>query len=368
MRIRFACLIGVAALSALGCGTASEEGSDDSVEGGEQGGAGGRGSQAGTGGRAESVAGSESGAGTAAFPGAGGTGTSGGNAPASTGGMPGSGASDIGGAAGGEDFGQAGDQGAAATDGSGGSYVDQPGQCIAPCELALGPSDNLPGKSAVVLYDFQSNTATLTSDAQTNATSQWVIGFSYESEADRGYGAWITGPWWFAFTDPLEYVEGTHSMKQDLEITSQVVNPSTNQILRVVYSFGVESVRIHAIGVPDCDAAASGACASPLDCVAVESGTLRTRAETCSASCNGGVECTATCVSEGAALSPACSTCYAEFLACATSGCPGVCPGTGDACMDCETEHDCHLGFMACSGLDYMPRGTLTWPPPPLAR
>jgi hypothetical protein len=358
MTFGFAFAIGVAALSALGCGTASEdrEGSDEAGEGGERDGSSGSSAQAGAGGRAGSATGTGSSGGSSSFAGTGGSGRAGSS------GAVGSAASETGGAAGSEDVGNAPQPRAG---GGGGEDADDPavGQCTVPCSLELGPSDNLPGKSAVVLYDFQSNTATLTSDAQANAASQWVIGFSYESDPTRGYSAWTTGPWWFAFTDPLEYVEGTHSMRQDLEITSQMVNPTTNQIVRVVYSFGQESVSVHAVVVPACDAAESGACASPSDCSAVDAGTVRARAETCSLACNGGVDCSASCVAEAASLSLGCSTCYAEFVACATSSCPNVCPGSGNGCMICETEHDCHLGFMACSGMDYMPRGTLTWPP-----
>jgi hypothetical protein len=68
-------------------------------------------------------------------------------------------------------------------------------------------------------------------------------------------------------------------------------------------------------------------------------------------------------VSAAEKLSAECSGCYADFLSCVSMGCATECPGQGgNACMTCETDHDCHSAFMACSGLDHMPRGTLTWP------
>jgi hypothetical protein len=239
------------------------------------------------------------------------------------------------------------------------------GQCVAPCELALGPADNLPGDSAVLVYDFETDTATVTSDPAVNAASDWVIGFSYEADPEHGYGSWSTGGWWFAFTEPLEYVEGTYSMRQDVEITSQMVNPLTDQILRVVYSFGDRTVRVHSAVVPDCDAATAGACASPADCKLVEEGMLRATAASCSGTCGGAADCVSGCVAEAESVSLGCSGCYADFLACVSAACPTECPGSGgNDCMTCETDAACHATFMACSGLDYMPRGTLTWPLP----
>jgi hypothetical protein len=359
MRIPFACSIAVAAFAALSCSSASKEqgGSDDDSGAGEENEASGgkASSAAGAGGRGGNGAGNGS---TAGFPGISGASTGAGGSLA-TGGNP-----SPPGAGGSEDAGNAGD-GAA----GGGGAAESPFACTAPCELPLGPSDNLPGKSAVVLYDFETHTGTVTNDPEANAASQWVVGFSLDDDPQRGYRSWSTSSWWFAYTEPLEYVDGTYSIRPDVEITSQLVNPATSQILRVVYSFGDQSVRVHAIGVPDCDAATSGACASPGDCATVEGGTLRARTEKCSAGCNGSTTCTATCLSGAGDVSLACSTCYADLLACVTAGCSSACPGTGDStCMSCETEHDCHLAYMACSGLDYMPRGTLTWPAVQLAR
>jgi hypothetical protein len=368
-------LLGLGFLSSLtlafvGC-SASESGREGSVgesgEGGERDGHGGSSSKGARGGRGGgsstagasdggdgSKAGTGSSAGSGAVAGSGGTGAAAGQ---------GSGAAEAGGAAGAMESNLGG---ADDVPGAAGQATSPPlqGSCTAPCELELGPTDNLPGDSAVVLYDFATNTATVTSDPAANAASGWVIGFSYEEDPQRGYGAWSTGSWWFAFTEPLEYVEGTNSMQQNVEVTSQLVNPTTDQILRVVYSFGDHSVRVHAIGVPDCDAAPSGACASPGDCALVEAGTLRMATEACAISCGSeGEPCIARCIADDEELSLECSACYGAFLTCVDTGCPLDCPGEGGSyCMACETAADCHTAFMACSGLDYMPRGTLTWP------
>ena len=370
MRVLFACVTACAALVAVSCASASsQEDGDGTGEGGEtsaggstaqvgSGGASGRGgapSAPGTGSSGRSSAGS----GPSGSTGSGGSGTSGGTGGSgATNGAP----VDSGGSA--NEDGDAGAAGSAASAGLGSNpaFGVYQGECVAPCELELAPSENLPGESAVVLYDALTNTALVTSDPAANAARNWVIGFTYETDPELGYASWSTNGWSFAFTEPLEYVSGTQSMRQDVEITSQMVNSSTNQIVRVVYSFGQESVRIHEIGVPDCDGATGGACASVKDCKAVEAGGVRGAAEICGGTC-GNRDCVADCVAKAESLSVECSGCYADFVACVSMGCASDCPGTGGkACMTCETEHQCHTAFMACSGLNHMPRGTLTWP------
>lgn len=364
MRLSLACVLASTAWLAIvgGCSTSSKSGSlsdGDSGEGGDamggarseaQGGKAARGGAAGSGAGTGSSSGSSSVASGGATTGSGG---SGGGQPTSGSSF---GASEAGGAAGADDglTGDAGEPGGPAPGGS---------ECIVPCELELGPADNLPGDSAVVVYDFETGTATLTTNPAVNAAGEWVIGFNYETNPEYGYGSWSTGDWWFAYTDPVAYVEGTYGMKPGIEFTSELVNPNTNQILQVVYSFGAHSVSVQAIGVPRCDDTPSGACASEDDCASVDAGMLRSAAQTCSGGCGGENECAASCLAEGQDVTAGCASCYTDFVACVTAACPKECPGTGsDACMRCETDSACHLAFMACSGLGYMPRGTLTWP------
>jgi len=251
--------------------------------------------------------------------------------------------------------------------GLGGVPVDvgapQTGQCTAPCQLELEATGDLPGKSAVVVYDFDTNTAVVSSDTDVSLNSQWVIGFTFEDDPQHGYGSWVRNDWWFAYTEPLEYVDGTYSMKQGELITSELINPKTNQILRIVYSYGDQTVNVHEVRVPSCSTATSGMCASPSDCGPVEAGTVRAATEACSTSCGADSPCVPNCVVNNQSLSLGCANCYVDFLHCVTSGCSDACPSQGgNACMNCETDAGCHDGFMACSGLDYMPRGTLTWP------
>ena len=63
-----------------------------------------------------------------------------------------------------------------------------------------------------------------------------------------------------------------------------------------------------------------------------------------------------------AGTSIGCAACYSTFETCVNDACYADCPGQGgNVCMSCEVEN-CHTAFLECSGLEYMPRGTLTWP------
>jgi hypothetical protein len=79
--------------------------------------------------------------------------------------------------------------------------------------------------------------------------------------------------------------------------------------------------------------------------------------------------CTAQCIASGVGLSVACADCYASFVACTRTMCPGPyeCPTprmAGSGCLRCQVDKGCHSAFMACSGLDYTPLGTLLLPLP----
>ncbi len=322
-----------------GCYGASR--SDDEAGGSGQGGAA-SGGRSGNGGRSAGGA-----AGTSA------------TAGSSSGGLAGAGGSPSSGGFAGSAGASAGAAGAA---GVGEVPVDvgppQQGSCTPPCQLMLEAGSDLPGVSATLTYDFGSGTAVVTA-GQGNG----VISFSYETN-QYGYGAWSSGSWWFAFTEPEAYANDSHSLEQDTLMTAQMENPSTGQVLLVVFSFGDQTVRIHQVRVPDCDAAMSAVCTPVQDCSAVEGDTVGDTTATCASACGTSMtSCTAGCISSDEGMSFACATCYAEFVACSAANCVDWCPGGGgNGCMVCQTDAGCHLEFMACSGLDYMPHGTLTLP------
>ncbi|HEX5100553.1 MAG TPA: hypothetical protein VFV94_13685 [Polyangiaceae bacterium] len=362
-----------AALAVVGCSGKSSGDDDDGGAGGESGASGGSAGKtqaggtgkAGTGGAKGDTGGNGNG-GSAGKAVGGSAGTSGSGGASGGGGVSGQAGSGMGG------IGRAGDGGTPEMPGGSGGNGGEPshdvgppqqGSCTAPCQLELAPTGDLPGDSAVLVYDFETGTATLTSDADTSVTSDWVIGFSFETDPQHGYGAWGRNQWWFAFTKPLVYVDGTYSMAQDVDMTSQMINPETDQTLLVTYSYGEHTVRILDVRVPACSDAQGGACTGAADCPAVEGGILRADAEVCERDCNASASCETTCLAEDGGISAGCAGCYVEFLDCVTTECTGNgCPSQGgNACMNCEVEH-CSDAFMSCSGLDYMPRGTLTWP------
>jgi hypothetical protein len=367
------------ALAFAGCGGTSSGDDDDGGEGGESRASGGNAgkapaggtAKAGTGGAAGTSGGASNGgsAGKAAggSSGASGQGAAGGSSGATGGGgATGTGGSSMGGT------GQVAEGGAPEMAGGRGGNGGEPnhdvgppqeGSCTAPCQLELAPTGDLPGDSAVVVFDAESGTATLTSDAATSMESEWVIGFTYETDPQHGYGAWTRNSWWFVFTKPLVYVQDSYSMAQDVETTSELINPQTDQIVLVTYSYGEHTVRVLDVHVPKCGETQGGACTSNGDCPAVEGGILRADAEACNLDCNASSSCETTCVSQDGGISGACASCYVDFLDCVSAECSGNgCPSQGgNACMNCEVEH-CSDAFMSSSGLDYMPRGTVTWP------
>jgi hypothetical protein len=322
----------------------------------------------GVGGGSSGVAGSGSGAGGADAGGEAGVGALAGVAGTGAGGAGAGGAG-----AGGAGAGGAGAGGIAGT-GPGGTggvvIVPDPGppvtgSCAAPCELVLEEHEGLPSegaKGAVLVYDFETGEAELTSDGATYEAHEWVFGFTYETN-QYGYGTWVTSPWWFVWADPYEYDEGGYSLRQDFQMTAQIVNTVIDKTLVVVFSLGQETARVHAVWEPNCNWATEGACASPADCSLVHAGTLRAAADACAAEC-GSVDtaCVSSCIASDQGLSSACSGCYAEFEACVVESCSSDCPGQGgNVCMSCEVEN-CRAAFMTCSGLDHVPPNILTLP------
>jgi hypothetical protein len=325
----------------------------------------------GAGGGSGGVAGSGAGAGGADAGGEAGAGALAGAGGAGGAGAGGAGAGGAG--AGGAGAGGAGAGGIAGT-GPGGTggvvIVPDPGppvtgSCAAPCELVLEEHEGLPSegaKGAVLVYDFETGEAELTSDAATYEAHEWVFGFTYETN-QYGYGTWVTSPWWFVWADPYEYDEGGYSLRQDFQMTAQIVNTVIDKTLVVVFSLGQETARVHAVWEPNCNWATEGACASPADCSLVHAGTLRAAADACATEC-GSVDtaCVASCIASDQGLSSACSGCYAEFEACVVESCSSDCPGQGgNVCMSCEVEN-CRAAFMTCSGLDHVPPNILTLP------
>jgi len=239
------------------------------------------------------------------------------------------------------------------------------GSCTAPCEVVLEEHAGLPSegaKGAVLVYDFETGEASLTSDAATYEAHDWVLGFTFETN-QYGYGTWVSTPWWFVWADPYEYDEGGYSLRQDFQMTAQIVNTDTGRSLIVVFSLGDETARVHGVWEPNCNWATAGACASPMDCSLVHGGTLRAAADACAIECGAAdTACVSSCVASAQGLSDGCSDCYAEYETCVSSSCSADCPGQGgNVCMSCEVEN-CRVAFMTCSGLDHIPTNILTLP------
>jgi len=241
----------------------------------------------------------------------------------------------------------------------------QHGSCTVPCELALARTGDLPGESAVLVYDFESGTATLTSDAATSRQGEWVLGFTDETDGEYsfGYGARTRNSWLSLLTMQLDCAQDSYTFAHDVERMSELVNLKTHQIVLVTYSYGDRTVRVLDAHVPKCGEAQGGACTSTGDCPAVEGGILRADAEACDRDCNASASCETTCVSQDGGVSTACASCFVDLVDCVTTECgANWCPGeTANGCMNCELAH-CSGAFMRCTGLDYMPVGTFTWP------
>jgi hypothetical protein len=240
------------------------------------------------------------------------------------------------------------------------------GSCAAPCEIVLEEHAGLPSegaKGAVLVYDFETGESELTSDVAVYDAHEWVLSFTLENN-HYGYGVWVSTPWSFVFADPYEYDEGGYSLRQDFQMTVQLVNTDTDQGVMVVFSLGEETARVHAVWEPNCNWATSGACASPGDCGLVHGGSLRPAAEACASECVAAsvTTCISDCIASGQGLSPGCSDCYADYMECVSSSCSEDCPGQGgNVCMSCEVEN-CRTAFMSCSGLDHIPTNILTLP------
>lgn len=109
-------------------------------------------------------------------------------------------------------------------------------------------------------------------------------------------------------------------------------------------------------GNVSCTPGPDGACTNASDCPKVESGEIRTAAQTCGLGCLGNADagtCAVTCIVEKTGASAGCSACYAGLVKCATEKCLAECgaaPGSAE-CNQCQIDMNCRSGFDACSGL-----------------
>jgi hypothetical protein len=106
-----------------------------------------------------------------------------------------------------------------------------------------------------------------------------------------------------------------------------------------------------------CTPGGGGACTNDDDCPKVESGEIRTSAQTCGLGCleeDDPGPCAVTCIVMETAASPACATCYAGVVKCASDNCLAQCGAdpTSDECNQCQIDAGCRTEFDACSGLD----------------
>jgi hypothetical protein len=173
---------------------------------------------------------------------------------------------------------------------------------------------------------------------QATSTSLPLLIFTYSST--EGYSVATQNNIWFAFTE--NYVYSTdyngYSLALDTVVTADLVDATTGQMYIVQFSMQANSVTIIEARAASCDSSKNTTCQNATDCPKVAAGQV-------------------------SSLSTACSACYAAFTACSATNCPTDCPGQGgNACMMCQTDNGCHTAFMQCSGLDYMPPGTLTLP------
>jgi hypothetical protein len=213
--------------------------------------------------------------------------------------------------------------------------------CTPPCGIVMSPNAEYVGgaEGATLYYDPDTGAATLRNDPENAATGEVkIMSFTWEP-GDYGYGSWVSSPLFWVFAQNSEYDYG-YSEWADHLIRAQVRDPDTGIDYLVVYSYdgsGTHAVRIHELRIPECDAGGSGRCLNATDCPLVEAGSTGLRSD--------------------------CQICYDRLGLCTTTNCPDDCPGgVGNGCLVCQTSASCHIDFMNCSGLDYVPPNTLKYP------
>jgi hypothetical protein len=220
------------------------------------------------------------------------------------------------------------------------AVTDSP-TCEPPCGVVMAPDDRYVGgaEGATLFYDPATGTATLRNDPDNAGTDEVaIISFTWEA-GDYGYGAWVSSPLFWVFAQNTGYDYG-YSDWADTLIRAQIHDPDTDTDYIVVYSYdgsGTHGARIHELRIPSCDAEGEGRCLNSSDCPLVEAGST--------------------------GLSAECQTCYDRLDRCTTINCPDDCPGgAGNGCLNCQADAECHIDFMNCGGLDYLPPNTLKLP------
>jgi len=253
--------------------------------------------------------------------------------------------------------------------------------CAPPCEVPLarrryfGDAYDATSRIAVLDFDFGTNSATLTNAQSTISSDAFVVMFTLDDFRVYGYDFRVRGSQWMGeFLYPFEYAPNSMSLRKNFPMTLALYDTTNGDVALVDFSFGDATVAVSAIRRPDCMRATTGACAGGSDCSAIDRGTARATAEGCAAGCSASEpDCVASCVASGEGLSPGCASCYAAFADCVNTYCPKGgpdCPYAGTNCVICETNGQladrpsCEADFLTCSGLDYMPPGTLSVPPP----
>jgi hypothetical protein len=264
------------------------------------------------------------------------------------GGAPNSGGSGVTGGMSAQTGGGSTSGGTSSTGGSsdtGGTGVTVPlvGACAAPCSASLQTNAEYTSLQAIngatLFYDSTTGQLTLRNNPdQAASTATPLLIFTYSST--EGYSVWTHGNVWFAFTENYDYSTdyAGYSLQLNHVVTADMVDATTGQMYIIKFSLQVNSVAIAEARLASCNATQGTTCQNATDCPNVTSGQIPS-------------------------LSSACAACYTAFNACSATYCATDCPGQGgNACMMCQTDNGCHTDFMQCSGLDYMPRGTLTLP------
>lgn len=213
--------------------------------------------------------------------------------------------------------------------------------CEPPCgvELLADGATYAGDAWARLVYDSSKGSFLLFNDVSfTPAVLTTVIAFSFNGST--GYSTWSTSSLWFVFSLNYQYSSGYngYSVMRDIPITSQLFDSSAGTSYLVTYQFGNRTVSVLAARIAACDSSLATVCQNERDCPSVE-------------------------VGDTSSLSAACSACYSAVRTCSSTNCAADCPGLGgNVCQMCETDHGCHVAFMQCAGMDYMPAATLTFP------
>ena len=208
-------------------------------------------------------------------------------------------------------------------------------QCITPCGVELVVNeDHLGMEWSALFLNPNTGEGRLTNDPSLELEG-WilVVMLTYDSS---GYDMWFR-----AYSEPID-IENDHydqawKMLPFDPARVQINELSSDTPVNAVVSFGDHEVYVHAVYIPKCHDTGDGVCENGSDCPPINDGV--TYPETA-----------------------ACQACYDQYAACSEENCPIECPSTGNGCKICEVNAGCNTEFMACSGLDYLPPGTINLP------